>query len=136
MTKAEQIRAAKAEYQRLVMDLGKEAVREQLQGLFDAHPELEAVHWSQYTPYFNDGEPCTFGLNQVYYKLRGQDTGGDDDNGFEYIPYGDRGQTGLTMALRAFANSRDEDIYKECFGDHVEVTATRDGIEVAEYDHK
>ena len=28
--------------------------------LFDKHPEVKSMQWAQYTPYFNDGEPCEF----------------------------------------------------------------------------
>lgn len=26
-------------------------------------PEVKCLTWTQYTPYFNDGEPCTFGVH-------------------------------------------------------------------------
>lgn len=28
--------------------------------LFDAYPRLKSFGWTQYTPYFNDGDECTF----------------------------------------------------------------------------
>ena len=34
--------------------------------LFKAHPTIKAVIWSQYTPHFNDGDPCTFRVNEVF----------------------------------------------------------------------
>ena len=33
-----------------------------------AAPEIAALRWRQYTPYFNDGEPCTFSVNDLYAK--------------------------------------------------------------------
>jgi hypothetical protein len=30
--------------------------------LFVDHPEVACVHWKQYTPSYNDGDPCTFTL--------------------------------------------------------------------------
>ena len=30
---------------------------------FDECPKIQAVIWSQYTPYFNDGDECIFGVN-------------------------------------------------------------------------
>jgi hypothetical protein len=32
---------------------------------FEAAPEIKAVVWSQYTPYFNDGEECIFRINDL-----------------------------------------------------------------------
>lgn len=29
---------------------------------FEAHPEVGAVEWGQWAPYFNDGDPCVFGI--------------------------------------------------------------------------
>jgi hypothetical protein len=44
---------------------------------------VESVRWTQYTPYFNDGEPCVFGANDCYVKLAGADEeAGDDGDGF------------------------------------------------------
>jgi hypothetical protein len=34
---------------------------------FDINPGITAVIWSQYTPYFNDGSPCEFGVNEPTY---------------------------------------------------------------------
>lgn len=34
--------------------------------LFEAHPLLQNFAWSQYTPYFNDGDECIFGANDIY----------------------------------------------------------------------
>ncbi|MFC9995776.1 hypothetical protein [Nocardia sp. NPDC127526] len=45
-------------------------------------PEVEAVRWTQYTPYFNDGDVCEFGTGEIYVKWVGQDDGGDYEDGF------------------------------------------------------
>lgn len=34
-----------------------------------AHPKVTKVRWSQYTPYFNDGEACEFGVNTAEVSL-------------------------------------------------------------------
>lgn len=49
--------------------------REKMQGMFsdmtksffEAAPEIKAVVWEQYTPYFNDGEECIFSVNDLYF---------------------------------------------------------------------
>lgn len=30
---------------------------------FEANPAVKCAIWTQYTPYFNDGDPCTFGVH-------------------------------------------------------------------------
>jgi hypothetical protein len=30
-------------------------------------PTIKAFGWTQYTPYFNDGEPCTFGVHGAWF---------------------------------------------------------------------
>lgn len=34
-----------------------------------AHPRFVAIHWHQYTPYFNDGEPCFFSVDDIYFRI-------------------------------------------------------------------
>lgn len=34
---------------------------------FEAAPEIKAVVWNQYTPYFNDGAECVFGIYDRYF---------------------------------------------------------------------
>lgn len=46
-------------------------------------PGVMQVRWEQYTPYFNDGDPCTFSTSDAQIKLEGMDeTAGDWENGF------------------------------------------------------
>lgn len=40
-------------------------IEEAARRLFEAAPEIGQVHWTQYTPYFNDGEACEFGVNDI-----------------------------------------------------------------------
>jgi len=50
---------------------------------FEECPKVQAVVWSQYTPYFNDGEECIFGMNEAHFIVEGFD---EDDlrNPYEY----------------------------------------------------
>lgn len=34
--------------------------------IFKKHPELESFSWTQYTPYFNDGDECVFNAHTDY----------------------------------------------------------------------
>lgn len=51
---------------------------------FDACPEVEAVTWTQYTPYFNDGETCEFSVNEKYFILVGDEDPDDYEGSITY----------------------------------------------------
>lgn len=53
--------AIKAEIEKLAKEEGGSIVRETMQPIFDLG--ITFVRWTQYTPYFNDGDPCEFGVN-------------------------------------------------------------------------
>lgn len=47
--------------------------------LFDLCPEIKSVYWTQYTPYFNDGDSCQFSVHSTCFSLV------DDEE--EFNPY-------------------------------------------------
>lgn len=112
---------------------------------------VHSVRWTQYTPYFNDGEPCIFSTGELYVKLLdGDDTAGDHEDGYlstyEMVDYpsGYRGpraiKPGFEGVYPAFSALGDqfahfEDFLHDSFGDHAEVTATSEGFHVEFYDH-
>ena len=40
----------------------RELFREICDAVFNSCPMLNTISWIQYTPYFNDGDPCEFGI--------------------------------------------------------------------------
>lgn len=116
---------------------------EQLDALLDID-NVEAVRWRQYTPSFNDGDPCEFTLGEVGVRVTGgEEDGGDYEDGFytayelcddEYAPYGVSNTAEIGEVLRHFVLDRFELIAESNFGDPAEVTATKDGFEVEYYD--
>jgi tetratricopeptide (TPR) repeat protein len=48
-------------------------IEEATNALFRVAPEIDYVFWQQYTPYFNDGESCTFSVCEIYYVLQGEE---------------------------------------------------------------
>jgi hypothetical protein len=55
--------ALKKAYDEKLANEGEDALKEAFKELFDKHPRLESVTWVQYTPYFNDGDPCYFSVH-------------------------------------------------------------------------
>ena len=100
---------------------------------FAAHPEAAAIQWRQYTPYFNDGEACYFGVCKPAIKTTTSDG---------FIDLWDRNES-LSSTLYAdvkklacyIQSSSMESVLKAVFGDHSEVTVYSDRITVETCDH-
>lgn len=63
----------KEEYNKKVRKEGEGIVKNMLADFLAEHPDIEHIKWDQYTPYFNDGEPCTFSVNEAYVKFNDAD---------------------------------------------------------------
>lgn len=48
------------------------------------HEEVVGVAWNQYTPYWNDGEPCTFRIGEVSFCFKDVVLDKDEDSYFDY----------------------------------------------------
>lgn len=44
----------------------QERFKELFKSYWDLNPKVHAVVWHQYTPYFNDGEPCVFSVGDLW----------------------------------------------------------------------
>jgi hypothetical protein len=69
MQKLNEISKKLEEAQALMKSQGKEALEEAFMEFFQKHPEARAIVWCQYTPYFNDGEPCEFRAGSAELKV-------------------------------------------------------------------
>ena len=61
-----------------VKKAGATAVAALFKVFFAEYPEVKAVGWKQFTPHFNDGEPCEFSCDSYSLKINGE---GEDDYG-------------------------------------------------------
>lgn len=142
----EQIRAKSAALNEQIAALRKEAaemVKPMLQEFIAANPQVKAITWSQYTPYFNDGDPCTFSVNEPYFFFGEEDP--EEDEGHdawsmghaEYRPSLEvcSEETGAACSALAKELGQLDDALEELFGDHVKVIVTADGVSVDEYNH-
>lgn len=146
MTKAERAesvaryRAARAELAALRerrKTVGKDFFKDECKRLFDGNPSLVDFGWRQYTPYFNDGEPCTFRCCTYDAMVNGRDpyTGDDPEDPSQYPELAEKEFGVLEKAVADFLGSFDKDEFLDWFGDHARVTVTRKGITVDRYDH-
>lgn len=137
----EQIKALQAE--------AAEQIKPLLMQFIVDNPQVESVRWTQYTPYFNDGDTCEFGVNEPQFKFVSHEDGGDYEDGFFDLPYQydpsrdyyksfcEACPRELYVKCQALSKELSglEDALKTLFGDHVRVIVTKDGVEVEEYEH-
>lgn len=114
--------------------------------LFEKSKLIDSISWTQYTPYFNDGDECTFGVNKDEPDVNGHQVYDDELNFLnEQIGSYQKRQPNPDYNAEEAAIYEDfcsalasipDDFYRDLFGDHVRVTVHRAGrIEVEEYDH-
>lgn len=148
MTTLTELAAKKAELDALMQQHGKTAVANELAAFFAKYPGL-AIRWTQYTPYFNDGDACTFSIHGIYVYQKPEEGDDADDSGHElgslnfYLtrPEYLKGNEWITKELAdegkrvsqlLYAN---ESALEAAFGDHMEIVATIDGVTADEYSH-
>lgn len=112
---------------------GRKAITAFLKEFFDKRPDVYGIKWTQYTPFYCDGDACVFRLNGVYtFKTQEAFEAAEDGDalydceGAEYN-YGEEPQKSL---------SEIEEILQVVFGDHAQVSVTREKIDVEEYEHE
>lgn len=53
----------------MIQDHGEKVFKNFFNQMFAEHPYILALEWRQYTPYFNDGEPCIFHVSGIEAKI-------------------------------------------------------------------
>ena len=127
MEPMEQFKAAKAEMKTAMEkanNVVKDAFRNAAKSLFQENSDLVSFSWAQYTPYFNDGDPCNFYAHADYPDVNGICV---DDIPEEKMALADK--------VVAFLEVFDDDDFETMFGDHCKVTVTSTEIEIDGYDH-
>jgi hypothetical protein len=104
---------------------GEQFLAQNFKDLFERFPKLEKISWSQYTPYFNDGDECIFRSNHKHADIEG-----------EGLEYGTADLKEIESELSKFMSQFDNELLKNLFGDHVQLTVSKEGITVEEYEHE
>ena len=146
-----ELKKKRDEMEKEFQSLAGELFKEKASGLFEKYPTLKSFGWAQYTPYFNDGDECIFGVNDenIYLEMDGESVDEDSDEhnyGFDAwsINYKIKheGENSLTESERAaldasdFLKTFEEQTLKFMFGDHARITINRDGTSSVDgYDH-
>lgn len=138
-------------------DISKGIFDEWCRGFFERNEAVGSFSWNQYTPYFNDGDSCVFSANTDYIKVNGEYAEDSDWISEKTIKnYGtfnretkkyegrvevanesyDPELAKATREIQDFLQNFDNEFYISRFGDHTEITVSRDGIEVEDYEHE
>lgn len=130
------------EFQKTRERLGKQLGGILSNAVKDFGHDLVAIKWRQYTPYFMDGDACTFSVNDLYFKFKDTDEDdGDYSDGFigaYELTDNDKEDPRIKLVeeLSEMFYSIDDDIFEMAFDDHTTVTILADGtIETDECDH-
>lgn len=117
---------------------------------FKLVPSVKSVSWNQYTPYFNDGDSCTFSVNEpTFYNFivdDDYDENEDEDTDknqwaldswqlHDYVKFGISEPESKLMEFLSATIQENEVFLEEIFGDHMKIILTANGIEEVEYDH-
>jgi hypothetical protein len=142
---------------------GSEILVNYIKSIMLEYPEVKSIYWNQYAPYFNDGEACTFSVNDYSLKINGYDSDNynkdnideslvnvftnsekrmyqkrEDGTSIYNLPQIDNVNYNERHADIIIAVNKifsiPEEIFESLYGDGTEMTATIDGIEVNEYD--
>lgn len=113
---------------------GKQFFLDQSKELFENNKNLDSFGWNQYTPYYNDGESCTFSANTDYpfVNIVGEENQDedswykDDDNSPQAITW---------RNVKSFLNQFSDTDLEMMFGDHVSIRVTEKEVLVEEYEH-
>lgn len=132
------IKAFKSET-KIFQDKLSTAFKDEVQKLLDANPEIHGIKWEQFTPYFNDGEPCEFQVHEyaIMFSKEDEDTKTYELSDREYDFAPDSKEAIITKKVHEVLNEFNRlpsEILRLLFGDHVEVIATRKGFRVEEYE--
>jgi hypothetical protein len=134
-TRLAEIRILQKELHDEAIGKGREVMQVAFREFFDANPDVEAFRWTQYAPYFNDGEACVFSVHRGDYEFRTAAT--DEEFEDEYFDgFADGAAEAWTATITAILAPITDDELLEMFDDHAQVTVNRDGsLESEEYSH-
>ena len=142
----------KKAYNSAISKLGVPAIHEYLKPIWDGG--CPVVYWTQYTPYFNDGEPCEFKVHELMPGIYADSD--SPEMGEYYVCHTHVTSEGLEIQFVEtsidlydfkanlsklvpdqkyywrWTNDVVEDLCKQLFGDHVGIVLFADGTYVVE----
>ena len=161
MEQLKELQRMKEAYTHKLKTEGATIIKQIVNEVFSVMPEIYSFSWIQYTPYFNDGDPCIFCVHEpsAWYTKESMEEDEDGEGEInswalsKYITenrpkpddeyYYDEKLNAIEPARivrlkECFdAINNNEDLMEMSFGDGVSILFTRDSDEpiISEYDH-
>jgi hypothetical protein len=128
-------------------------LKEVFSEFWEKNPGIKTVLWTQYAPYFNDGDPCEFGVNDASFTnaegadvddIHYEEYDGDKEDIWVECSFDPRWCKLVPEAIGVDVESCShlskllcsdilEDVMEAMFGPDSRVIATREGFDVEDY---
>ena len=119
-----------------LIENSRDSIKQELLELFKEVLEksnyVNRIYWYQYTPYFNDGEPCEFGVYDIWFQTDPEeDMDMDEEYSFsvwseEYKDYHDHPKEEHQMYYELTETVQSlGDVLESVFGDHAHISYTK-----------
>lgn len=156
-TKIDNLLKEHAEFKRQFQTKSQSLFKEIVKEFFTKNTAITAIRWTQYKPYWNDGDTCEFRVNpplftncpldKLEYCIWDEEAFEDDfeDELFEtlwiesenYLKNKENvNHSALENFNRLITGTVFEDVMFDMFGEHSEVIVTKDGFNVLNYEHE
>lgn len=160
--KYQEARTKMAAARRQIEKTAKSVFKEMSAEFFENNPAIRSFGWNQYTPYWNDGNTCTFNANTEYpfFTFTAKDGRGlqydenmgeltelgtavkdeeadveySPDETIDYTPY-EKEINKHSKAVTNFLGEFSEDDLQTMFGDHQQITVTPKKVKIEDYEH-
>lgn len=140
--KIEALKTKVAELNKQVREESQRLLNEGFAEVFAKYPKLISFSWNQYTPYFNDGDECTFRVNtdsllpsftdesaedHDYEYSTGDCTWNPKTKQYDYETISDEKKLNNETfeEICAIVNAIDDDTMKATYGNHITVTVSK-----------
>lgn len=141
------------EYQQFVQEFSKKAqenLKIFLNQFFEENPGVNVITWTQYAPYFNDGEPCEFCVHDPTFsnavdpddikQLYDGFYDGEDESIWAVASYSSKNEKindvnmqSVSTLSKFITSEAMEDVLRTVFGEDNRIIITRDGIVSEDY---
>lgn len=112
-------------------------VEAEIKDVFARQENLAEIRWTQYTPYFNDGDVCEFGVRELVFRFVGKEYGDRWD--WEWLSKEKREnpENAPLVEFVSLIHRIPDEVMEGMFGDGYEIKFNRgdDHLTVEEYEH-
>ncbi|TXH11329.1 MAG: hypothetical protein E6R04_01745 [Spirochaetes bacterium] len=160
-SKIEEVKALRKTYLDKLSDAFEDVLKSLAGEIFERDAGIKGISWVQYTPYFNDGDPCTFSIYDAQFCMSPEDVEQNETflspeseieldeetfvcasiSGYGLDERSTPSQKARFKPLVELLSEVDsvlatfEEAAQDFYGDGVRVFVTREGITTEEYNH-